>query len=307
MHIAILGANSQIAKDLISFFFPSVTLYLFVRRKSETVNWVESKNLACRVTVFEYDDFFNNGYDAIINFIGSGNPAKTADLGGEIFEITRQFDSMAIKYLDLNPCCKYIFFSSGAAFGSVFDVPLHEKATATVDLNHFNKQDWYGVAKLYAECCHRARPDLSISDLRVFSYFSRSQNINARFLLSDAARAIIERTTLLIADDPIERDYIHPEDLFQLISLILGQSKFNGAIDCYSKNPVSKMQLMDALIERYGLKVEISSSTGVINATGFKKKYYSLDKRAQSIGYVPKYGSLEGILVEMDSLLKEKI
>lgn len=306
MHIAILGANSQIARDLMPFFLPSVTLYLFVRRKSETMEWVESQDLACRVVVFEYDDFFNNRYSAIINFVGSGNPAKTAELGSEIFEITQRFDSKAIKYLDLDPCCKYIFFSSGAAFGSVFDEPVHENTTAMVDLNHFNHQDWYGVAKLYAECCHRARPDLSIADLRVFSYFSRSQNINARFLLSDAARAIIERRTLLISDDPMERDYIHPEDLFQLISLILGQSKFNGAMDCYSKSPVSKMQLMDALFERYGLKVEISSSTGVVNATGFKKKYYSLDKRAQSIGYFPKYDSLEGILVEMDSILKEK-
>ena len=307
MHIAILGANSQIAKDLMFFFSPSVTLYLFVRRKSETVNWVERQNFACRATVFEYDDFFNNSYDAIINFVGSGNPAKTADLGGEIFEITRKFDSMAITYLDLNPGCKYIFFSSGAAFGSVFDVPLHEKATATVDLNHFNHQDFYGIAKLYAECCHRARTDLMITDLRVFSYFSRSQDINARFLLSDVARAIIEGTTLLVSDDPMERDYIHTEDLFQLISLILGQSKFNGAIDCYSKNTVSKMQLIDALVERYGLKFEISSSNEFINATGFKKKYYSLNKRAQSIGYLPKYGSLEGVLVEMDYLLKQKI
>jgi nucleoside-diphosphate-sugar epimerase len=307
MHIAILGANSQIARDLISFFLSSVTLYLFVRRKHETMEWVESQDLACRVIVFEYDDFFNNSYDAIINFVGSGNPLRTAELGIEIFDITQLFDSKAIKYLDSNPCCKYIFFSSGAAFGSIFDEPVNENTTAIVDLNHFNHQDWYGAAKMYAEVRHRARPDLSIADLRVFSYFSRSQNINARFLLSDAARAIIERTTLLISDEFMERDYIHPEDLFQLISLILEQSKFNGAIDCYSKNPVSKMQLMDALVERYGLKVEIGFSTGVINATGFKKKYYSLDKRAQRIGYVPKYGSLEGILVEMDSLLKEKI
>jgi nucleoside-diphosphate-sugar epimerase len=305
MHIALLGANSQIAKDLIPFFDSSTTLYLFCRRKTEVIEWMESQNLPCRSIVCEYDNFFNNRYDAIINFVGSGNPAKTAELGSSIFEITHKFDSLSIEYLDLNPTCKYIFFSSGAAFGAVFDQPLDEKTVAMVDLNHMNHQDWYGVAKLYAECCHRARPDLSIVDLRVFSYFSKSQDINARFLLSDIARAIVEDKTLLISDDPMDRDYIHPSDLFQLISLILLHPKLNGAVDCYSKGPISKMKLIESIVERYGLKIEISPSSGIVNATGLKNKYFSVDKKAFSLGYKPKFDSLEGVLVEMDLLLKE--
>jgi nucleoside-diphosphate-sugar epimerase len=305
MRIAILGATSQIARDLAHLFDSSTTLYLFCRSKPIVSEWVEQQNLSCATYVFEYSEFLNKDYDVVINFVGSGNPAKTAALGADIFEITHKFDSLAIQYLESNPACKYIFFSSGAAFGAVFDKPLDKETIARVDLNHLNHQDWYGVAKLYAECRHRARPDLSIVDLRVYSYFSRTQDINARFLLSDVAKAIIKKQFLSISDDPMDRDYIHPSDLFQLIHLILVAPRLNCAIDCYSKAPISKMSLMNALRENYGLKIEINSRAGIVNATGLKEKYYSVDKKALTLGYNPQYDSLGGILAEMDLLLSE--
>jgi hypothetical protein len=57
----------------------------------------------------------------------------------------------------------------------------------------------------------------------------------------------------------------------------------------------------------YGLKVDISPSSSIINANGLKQKYYSVNNRASSLGYMPKFDSLDGILVEMDLLLKAKI
>ena len=312
MRLAILGATSNIAKDLIDLFLTKTDhqLFLFSRNKEHFSEWIKGLplNYACRIHNLDYSQFLcRQDYEALINFVGVGDPAKAVNMGSSIFDITNQYDELCLAYQQINPSCRYLFMSSGAAYGSNFEQPASIDSRSVFPINSVSNQDWYGLAKMHAEIRHRARQELSITDLRVFSYFSRSQNINARFLLSDAARAIIDRRTLLISDDPMERDYIHPEDLFQLISLILGQSKFNEAIDCYSKNPVSKMQLIEALVEKYGLKVEISSSIGVVNATGSKKKYFSLNKRAQSIGYLPKYGSLEGILVEMDSLLKQKI
>jgi nucleoside-diphosphate-sugar epimerase len=303
MRIAIFGATSQIARDLAHFFDSSITLYLFCRSKPIVTKWVEEQNLSCHTIVCEYEDFFNNDYDAVINFVGSGNPAKTAALGVNIFEITQKFDALAMQYLEKNKACKYIFFSSGAAFGTVFDKPLSDKTVAHINLNNLQHQDWYGVAKLYAECRHRARPDLAIVDLRVYSYFSRTQDVNARFLLSDVAKAILEKKSLSISDDPMDRDYIHPADLFQLIHLILLGPSLNSAIDCYSKATISKMSLMNALQDKYGLKIEVNSAAGVVNATGLKQKYYSLNKKAANLGYEPIHSSLDGILLEMDLLL----
>ncbi len=303
MRIAIFGATSQIARDLAHFFDSSTTLYLFCRSKPIVNKWIENQSLTCSTVVCEYEDFLDNDYEAAINFVGSGNPAKTAALGVDIFEITQKFDQLIMQYLEKNIACKYIFFSSGAAFGAVFDKPVSDETIAHVNLNNLQYQDWYGVAKLYAECRHRARPDLAIVDLRVYSYFSRTQDVNARFLLSDVAKAIVEKKSLSISDDPMDRDYIHPADLFQLIHLILVGPRLNSAIDCYSKAPISKMSLMNALQDKYGLNVEVNSVAGLVNATGLKHKYYSLNKKAENLGYEPMYTSLDGILLEMDLLL----
>lgn len=304
MHIAILGATSQIARDLVVYFDKAVTLYLFCRNKALAQDLLTAAELNCKYFLCNNEEFFCQSYDAVINFIGSGNPAKTASLGTDIFEITHHFDSMVMKYLNSNPACRYIFISSGAAFGDIYSDPLDEKSHAIVDLNNLKKQDWYGVAKLYAECQHRARSDLSIVDLRVFSYFSKLQDIDARFFLSDIARAILNNQSLLISSDTMDRDYIHPSDLFRLVQLILLGEKQNIAYDCFSNAPISKFDLIEAIQRRYGLKVIVSPKAGVVNATGSKSKYYSLDKKAASIGYRPRYDSLEGVLIEMDSLLE---
>lgn len=303
MHIAILGSTSQIARDLISFFDSSTQLYLFCRDRHAMERFISAQNLSCSYQICEYDEFTGKAYDAVINFVGSGDPAKTASLGAQIFDITQNFDSLAMKYLESNPECKYIFFSSGAAFGSVYDQALDVRVKAIIDLNNLGRQDWYGVAKLHAECRHRARPDLSIIDLRIFSYFSRLQDINARFLLSDIAKSILNNEILSVSKELIYRDYIHPSDLYGLIILILCGPKLNAAIDCYSKEPVSKLELIDALKTRYGLRVKVSEDSGTINATGSKTNYYSQNRRARLLGYGPKYDSLGGIVVEMDALL----
>ena len=45
--------------------------------------------------------------------------------------------------------------------------------------------------------------------------------------------------------------------------------------------------------------VEISKGVKVVNATGVKINYYSLNKTAKSIGYNPKNTSLDGIIQEI--------
>jgi hypothetical protein len=42
------------------------------------------------------------------------------------------------------------------------------------------------------------------------------------------------------------------------------------------------------------------------NATGQKPYYYSMNKKAQSFGYSPKYDSVQGICKELDLYIKNK-
>jgi len=71
MHIAILGATSQIAKDLILSFseHTSDTLELFTRRPEIMNIWLNSVGLSGKYKASLLKDFsFKKHFDAIINF-----------------------------------------------------------------------------------------------------------------------------------------------------------------------------------------------------------------------------------------------
>ena len=302
MRIAVLGATSQIARDLILSFSPKNTfdLALFGRRPEAIEQWLSTVGLTGRYTSGDFASFgVKEHFDAIINFVGSGNPAQTAMMGEGIFDATLKFDELALKYLHHHPRCRYVFLSSGAAYGSGFDRPADENTKAVIPINHLQSQDWYAVAKLYAECRHRSLPHLHIVDTRIFNYFSHTQDITARFFITDIIRAIQSGETLVSSADNIVRDYLGPNDFHQLIEKILTAPPTNVVIDCYTQKPVDKLTLLVEIQERFGLKYEIRNTSAGVNATGTKINYFSINKRAEQFGYIPSTNSLEGVLTEI--------
>lgn len=302
MRIAILGATSQIAKDLIVSFSveKNPQLFLFARRPNEVRHWLETIDLSERYSVSDFSEFPKHEFDAVINFVGVGNPAQAVAMGNTIFDVTLQFDEMVLNYLKTHPTCRYLFLSSGAAYGSSFNEPAKRDTQAIVPINNLAPHDWYGVAKLHAECRHRAHPELSIIDIRVFNYFSRTQDMNARFLITDVRRAIREQTILKVSADYMVRDYLHPIDFKNIVDVALKVPAINTAIDCYSKAPIDKQTLLTVMQEKLGLKYEVTESSDSVNATGGKPNYYSLNTRAADFGYLPRFTSLDGVLKEMD-------
>ncbi len=305
MRIAILGATSQIARDLIVSFSGEADqrLHLFARRPDEVTKWLASAGLAERYPVDEFSEFGKQEFDAVINFVGVGNPAQAVAMGNLIFEVTLRFDEMVLEYLQIHPACRYLFLSSGAAYGSCFSEPAKRDTLAVVAINNLPPQEWYGVAKLHAECRHRAHPEFPIIDIRVFNYFSRTQDIEARFLITDILRAIRDKTVLKTSSDYIVRDFLHPSDFYTMVKAILSSPATNAAVDCYSRAPIDKPTLLTAMQERFGLRYEITGATASVNATGSKPHYYSLNTRAADLGYQPGLTSLEGILREAGVVL----
>lgn len=304
--IAILGATSQIARDLIISFTAdaNVCLHLFARRPDELKKWVVSNGLSGRYTVEDFPEFAKQEFDAVINFVGAGNPAQIAAIGNSIFDVTLRFDELVLEYLSVHPACRYLFMSSGAAYGSRFTEPVKHDTLAIVPINNLTPQDWYGVAKLHAECRHRAHPEFAIFDIRVFNYFSRTQDIEARFLITDILRAIRDKTVLKTSPDYIMRDFLHPSDFHKLVSVLLSAPVANAAVDCYSRSPIDKPQLLAAMQERFGLQYEIGEASTAVNATGSKPQYYSLNTKAADFGYEPTLTSLEGLVHEMEAILR---
>ncbi|MBS1157495.1 MAG: epimerase [Proteobacteria bacterium] len=307
MRIAILGATSQIAKDLVLSFSAqgSHELVLFARRPEIVTQWLAAVGLAAKYMTSDFSAFSaEEHFDAILNFVGVGNPAQAAAMGASIFDVTLKYDEMALSYVRLHPDCRYVFLSSGAAYGANFDVPVDENTKAVVAINNLQPQDWYAVAKLHTECRHRSLSHLPIVDIRVFNYFSHTQDITARFFITDILRAIRYHEILITSLDNIVRDYLGPNDFYQLVSLILSAPIQNNVVDCYTKAPVDKITLLATMGQQFGLSYEMREAMAGVNATGAKKNYYSMNRSANSYGYLPSKTSLENIVDEINVLAR---
>lgn len=314
--LALLGASSQIAKDLIVSLAAhgADELQLYVRDLDGAAAWLRARGLAGRCALFGYADYGRHAHDAVINFVGVGDPQRAAAMGASIFAITRQFDDMAMQGLALAPRRRYIFLSSGAAYGSTFLEPANADTQARIAINALPPQEYYAVAKLHAEAIHRAHPDLPIVDLRVFNYFSRTQDLNARFFITDILRAIRDGVTLHTSPDYMVRDFLHPADFHRLVACVLAAPPQNAALDCYTRAPIDKPALLAAMGRQFGLDYRIAAAGAdraggvdgaapAVNATGAKPHYYSLNRKAAGFGYHPAYTSLDGLLIEAAALL----
>lgn len=308
LRTAILGATSQLARDLVLSFSlvePSKAqanpnghdLELYARRPDAVRDWLAGCGLAGRYQVFAMTELPARGrIDAILNFVGVGDPAKAAAMGSSIFEVTHAYDELVLAYLRRHPGTRYFFMSSGAAFGQSFEQPADEYTPARFALNRLQPQDWYGLSKLHAEARHRSMPELPIIDIRVYNYFSATQDLSARFLATDILRAIQQGKVLRTSPDNIMRDFLHPIDFHALVASLLAAPPSNDVVDAYTRAPIDKVTLLAEMRARFGLKYDFVSSSAAVNATGVKPHYYSVNRRAGHYGYIPAMTSLEGLV-----------
>jgi len=302
MKIAILGATSQIARDLILSFSDEHQLELFSREATAMGRWMVENNLRNYSSRTYFDFPASSGLDAILNFVGAGNPERVKKMGANIFNITETFDRMALDYVDQNPDCLYIFMSSGAVFGDNFSTPVNNQTRSTFPINNLQPQHYYGLAKAQAEYRHRMS-DYNIIDLRIFNYFSSTADIQSSFMICGMLRSILEGRQFVVDATSITRDYVGPKDFHHMIEVLLDQHKINTAVDIYSRSPISKDLLIDYMKDRYELKV-LMRNAPLHAATGVKENYYSTNLDAYSLGYSPTLTSIQTIFEEADKLIQ---
>ena len=298
MKILIFGATSYIAKDLILSFcrHEGYFLFLFVRDPSAMYEWLEENDIDRGFLVCEYEEFgLDIEVDVIINFIGVGNLEKVRNAGERILNVTNSYDNMAVNYVCAYPACKYIYISSGAVYNSDFKCPACIDSEVTVPINNIKNKNWYSIAKIISECRHRSMSRLPIVDVRIFNYVSATMNIGSGGLISDVVSSIKYNNVMYTSERDIVRDYIGPEDFFQIVLLILQSDPHNFAYDCYTKSPVGKIKMLEVVSEKYGLRyvVDENDREGI---AGFKDNYYSINYSLNELGFVPKRTSMENIL-----------
>ena len=116
-------------------------------------------------------------------------------------------------------------------------------------------------------------------------------------------QAIRDKQVLITSSDYIVRDFLHPDDFHQLCSALLAAPVTNTVVDCYTRAPIDKPNLLAHMQEAFALQYETTEAVTSINATGGKPHYYSRNRRAEDFGYQPRMTSLEGILRETSTIL----
>ena len=306
--IAILGSTGHIGKNLTYYFGKeeNYELFLFTRDDKSGTNISVECELKNNFSIRNYNEFNDSQYNVIINCVGLSDPARIEASKGEILESTRTFDILTLEYLKNFSETKLINFSSGIVYGGEFSFPITDTVLIDETYNYKNIKSEYALSKINSEIKHRASKHLNIIDLRLFSFFSRFMDLESKFFMSEVVSSIKENKTLFTDNTNFYRDYIHPEDLFLFIKKCVNKNSINGAFDLYSKKPIGKFEVLASLESKYGLKYKIDSGTKVINPTGFKKNYYSKSRKADLLGYKPKYSSLDTISEELPYFLKNQ-
>lgn len=307
MNIAFFGASSQIARGLIKNFSRQENnkLYFFVRDKEPFAEWLKGSELDFdNSKIKTYNEFSRElDFDLLINCIGAGDPAKAANMSSSIVLITQKYDEQVLNYLSSHPNTKYIFLSSGAAYGDIFSSPPKKYTQTTLDTNSIKPEEMYAISKIKAELGHRDHSQFSIIDIRIFGYFDTEISIESRFFLTDALRSIIEKKTFITNKKNFTRDYIGADDLYQLITLLIAEPRLNLVVDAYSLAPIDKLSMLETLKRNFDFKYKFEDIMVGVNATGAKDNYYSKNYCAKNYGYQPSLSSEEIIVTVANSIL----
>lgn len=301
IRVAILGATSHIAKGLIHnfLFTEGVELHLFTTSSAKLYRFLagESANVSPTLAVHQgYDDFSKYAYDVLINCVGVGTVSKLQGDFSRYFTVCETYDNLVLSYLrDIRAEALYIGFSSGAVYGRNNAVPFEEGTCTCIPVNHVEKEDYYGITRLYTEAKHRSFTGLNIVDLRIFSYFSRFIDLSDRYFITEIMDCILNKTRLVTSGQTMVRDYLHPDDLFAMILACMRARNLNTAFDVVSAEPVDKFELLDFFSGEYGLEYVVNEAYRSDSATGAKNIYCSRYDAASGIGYEPKYHSLDTV------------
>ena len=303
-NIAIFGSTGHIGKNLISFFVKNndFKIFLFSRdiKKFESLKMIFSDTMSFNT----YDDFGKNEYDVVINCVGISNPNAFEKNSRSIFDTAEFYDTMVLDYLKNFPTTLYINLSSGAVFSGEFDKPVDDSSTYKFDVNGINKGEMYSISKMYLESKHRSLPDLNIVDLRIFGFFSRFIDVNAGFFMSELLQALKNKSEFITDKKDFVRDYVNPKDFYDLTKNCIANKKINDVFDVYSKEIISKFQILEECFNKFDLKFKLVEKIESVSPTGVKKNYYSLSRKAEKINYFPQFSSLETILNESSLFLE---
>lgn len=291
--IAIIGATGYIGRSLARTFSANDhdPLVLFARDPDA----LRAEQWPAQVAIKPLTEFTAAPFDLVINAIGAGDPARVRAMGPEIVDVTETWDRRILE--TMTDAARYVFLSSGAVYGDVFNSPPERRTSHALPLGNESDLPPYVVGKLAAEARHRANADRRILDLRVFGYADNSISLAGKFFLADLARSVATGCDLVTSPTDMIRDYAGAAELHQLIHCWLKAGAANQPLDVYTLAPVSKLALLEKASARFKFSVKYSDQVAA-SPTGNKAIYASSWHATESLGYRPARDSMQ-VVMEM--------
>jgi len=290
MNIAIWGGTGHVARALYyTFSRRGFNCHCYARNLKKAEQCLPSGSFS------DFKEFPSGKYDILINGISAS--AANQRFLFETFEI---FDWRMIEFAKDHPSCLCVSISSGSVYNNDFSTPADENTTLTLNPNRIDNNQIYGLIKLTCEQRHRSFYNLPIVDLRLFAFFTRYIDFEQPFFMSDVIKAVKNDNVLVTQADDLYRDYAHPDDFADLIYLC-AVKKINDCFDLYSRAPIKKSEILDVFALNFGLRY--STGEGWTSPTGNKANYYSSNKKANVVGYEPKFSSIDVLLTEFDYII----
>jgi len=295
--IAVLGATGYLGRSLSRVLAQQRrSLVLFARNIATFAELEWPSNVELRAL----SSFHGGEFELVINAIGAGDPTRVGSMDVEILELTNFWDQLVLA--TMSPRTRYVFLSSGAIYNTRFDQPMDADSKMILPVNRLETVPPYTIAKLYAEAYHRHARARSILDIRIFGYADVAIRTDGKFFLAELTRSLVERRIFVTSPHDMIRDYAGVSELLALIQCWENAGAPNRALDLYTRAPVGKFALLDAVAQRFGLDIRKSAEINP-GPTGTKTVYTSAFRAAAELGYDPQRTALEVVLEMLEARL----
>lgn len=308
MKIAILGATGYIGRSLLNECV-SRDLWDVVPFSRDTEHAAEvwgRYNIATTVSARTYADFLRSRFDIVINATGVGDPRTIKENPASISAATHAIDSLLLEYLALHPDTRVFSISTGAIFGLNAGAHKTEHTSSMFRPDALGAGEIYALAKLSSEAVHRTSSQYSITDLRVYAFFSRFVDLKGAFFLSEVAASLWHGRELLTSPEDMIRDYATGRELLDTILFLYKKPPGNRAFDLRSKAPAAKFAMLYRFRDAFGLRFKVAEGSADVSPTGRKMEYCSASRALERMGFAPRETSLELVERELGELLRLK-
>jgi len=225
MKVFILGSEGFIGSHLVQFFIKKgYTVFgcdLYESPRNGRYAYFKVSRLSP-----EWDEIFSaNTFDYCINASGNGNVQfsitdPVADFESNTFNVIRVLDSIR----RLMPGCRYLHISSAAVYGNPKTLPVKEAEM----LHPLSPYGWHKLAS--EQICREYHEiyNLHILIVRPFSVYGSGLN---KQLLWDVCKKLQEEDKVTLYGTGKEsRDFIHVDDLCNLLDILLQKGSFAGSV-----------------------------------------------------------------------------